>query len=55
MPINNPIVDRKGFVHAFTRAFFPWFRVMDLKKVIYDLSIFMATTFNAFVQAFEYQ
>ena len=55
MPTNNPIVDRKGFGHAFARAFFPWFRVIDLEEAIHNLSIVMTTTFNASVQAFKYQ
>lgn len=55
MPTNDLSVDRKGFGHAFGRAFFPWFRIMDLEKVIHNLSIVTATTFNASVQVFESQ
>ena len=53
MPTNNSVVDRKGFGHVFTRAFSPWFGVMDLERAVCNLPVVMATTFSASVQGFK--
>lgn len=46
IPPNNPI-DRNGFGCAFTQASFPWVGVTELERPIQNLSVIMATTFNA--------
>lgn len=55
MPTNNPIVDRKGFGRAFAWVFFPLGWSNGFEKAIWNLSVVMATTFNASLRAFENQ